>query len=74
MQRIRRVIDNHNKLVRACHKEVVLIQDLKLKPSKIVKKIRNKRKPCKKIGDGYNSMFWAWLQDRINFTKDELGG
>ena len=46
MQRIRRVIDNHNKLVRACHKEVVLIQDLKLKPSKIVKQIRNKRKLC----------------------------
>ena len=50
---------NPNVLVRAWHKEVVLIQDLKLKPSKIVKKIRNKRKPCKKIGDGYNSMFWA---------------
>ena len=46
MQRIRRLIDNHNKLVRACYKEVVPIQDLKLKPSKIVKKIRNKRKLC----------------------------
>ena len=42
MQRIRRVINNHNKLVRACHKD----QDLKLKPSKIVKQIRNKRKLC----------------------------
>ena len=46
MQKIRRVIDNHNKLVKACHKEVVLIQDLKLKPSKIVKQIMNKRKLC----------------------------
>ena len=46
MQRIRRVIDNHNKLVRACHKEVFPIQDLKLMPSKIVKQIRNKRKLC----------------------------